>query len=232
MRLGLLGRGRLGRAIADVARDQVTWQVGRQPPPRIAVDVAIDASIAEAVPAHLDWALSAGVDLVIAATGWSLPDLDDRVQGRIGVLVAPNLSLGALLLRQLSVQIGRFAAGDPERDLSLLEHHHRYKADSPSGTARALADLLVGLCPTKRTWTTAPPKPDEIGIAVIRRGAEIGRHTVAVDAPGETLEITHRVATRAVFAHGALAAAHFLHGRRGVFGLDDLAAALLTPQNP
>lgn len=239
LRLGLFGRGRLGTAIAEAAGERLAWQVAHEEPPDEPVDVVVDASAPAAVAAHLDWALARRVDLVIAVTGWTLPDLENRVGERIGVLVAPNLSLGVALLRRLAVLLGRWAALDPDRDPYIVEHHHRAKADAPSGTARALAEAMLDELPEYTGWIVGvsagsggeprPTVPHELPIAVLRAGVEVGTHTVGVDSPVETIEITHRARSREVFARGALEAARFTHGRRGVFGLDDFAHTVLDP---
>ena len=229
LRLGLIGRGRLGAAIAAEAGAGLVWTVGRGEAPGAPVDVALDASVADAVVEHLDWALATGTDLVIGVTGWSLPDLQARVAGRIGVLTATNFSLTVALMARLATVLGRFAALDPQRDPYLREHHHRLKADAPSGTAKTLAAALLAGCPRKTEWTLGTPAPHQLSVGVVRAGAEFGTHTVGLDAPSEVLELTHRARSRAPFAQGALAAAQWLHGRKGVFTMDDLAAELLDP---
>lgn len=221
--LGIFGRGRLGQAIAQEAGAQVRWQVGRGLPPEEPVAVAIDASVAAAVPAHLAWALASGTDLVIGATGWDLPELREQVGDRIGVLVASNFSLTVALLARFATVLGRFAALDPECDLYLTEHHHRLKADAPSGTARTLATALMQGCPRKTEWTLGTAAAHQLSIGVVRAGAEFGTHTIGLAAPAEGLEITHRARSRAPFAQGALAAAQWLQGRRGLFTMEDLA---------
>ena len=229
LRIGLFGRGRLGSAIATEAPDGLTWQVDQGDSPTGPVDVAIDASVAEAVEAHLDWALETGTDLVIGATGWNLPDLEARVAGRIGVLTSSNFSLTVAFMARLATVMGRFAALDPARDPYLVEHHHRLKADAPSGTAKTLAAALMAGCPRKTEWTLGTPALHQLNIGVVRAGAEFGTHNVGLDAPAEVLELTHKARSRAPFAQGALAAAHWLHGRKGLFTMDDLAADLLDP---
>jgi 4-hydroxy-tetrahydrodipicolinate reductase len=232
LRIGLFGRGRLGSAIAAEAAESLAWQVGRGDTPEAGADVAdvaIDASVAEALEAHLDWALSTGTDLVIGTTGWALPDLETRVAGRIGVLSASNFSISVALMARFATVLGRFAALEPARDPYLVEHHHRLKVDAPSGTAKTLAAALMAGCPRKTEWTLGTPAPHQLSLGVIRAGAEFGTHTVGLDAPAEVLELTHRARSRAPFAQGALAAAQWLHGRKGVFTMDDLAADLLDP---
>jgi 4-hydroxy-tetrahydrodipicolinate reductase len=197
--------------------------------PSTPVDVAIDASVAVALEAHLAWALETGTDLVIGTTGWTTPDLESQVAGRIGVLTASNFSLSVALMARFATVLGRFAALDPDRDPYLVEHHHRLKADAPSGTAKTLAAALMAGCPRKTEWTLGTPTPHQLSVGVVRAGAEFGTHTVGLDAPAEVLELTHTARSRAPFAQGALAAARWLHGRKGVFGMDDLAADLLDP---
>lgn len=228
-RLGLFGRGRLGSAIAAEAGGVLAWQVGRGQTPPSPVGVAIDASAAEAVEAHLAWALASGTDLVIGTTGWAIPDLEARVAGRIGVLAASNFSVSVALMARFATVLGRFAALDPLRDPFLVERHHRLKADAPSGTARTLAAALMKGCPRKTEWTLGPPAPHQLSVGVVRAGAEFGTHTVGLDAPAELLELTHTARSRAPFAQGALVAAQWLEGRKGLFTMDDLAADLLDP---
>ena len=232
MRIGVFGRGRLGSAIAQAAQEapdlELAWALGREGAPS-SVAVAIDASTAEAVPGHLAWALETGTDLVIGATGWELPDLEARCRGRIGVLVAPNFSLAVALMARLAKVLGRFAALDESLDPYLLEHHHRLKLDAPSGTARRLAEAVLEGCPRKTEWTLGAPAPHQLGVSVIRAGAEFGTHTVGLDGPAETLHLTHQARSRAVFAQGALRAARWLEGRKGLQTFDAYAQELLDP---
>jgi len=229
LRLGVFGRGRLGCAIAAEAQEPLVWLVDQGETPTAPVTVAIDASVAEAVASHLDWALDTGTDLVVGVTGWALPDLEARVAGRIGVLVASNFSLSVALMARFATVLGRFAELDPARDPYLLEHHHRLKADAPSGTAKTLAAALMAGCPRKSEWTLGTAAPHQLSVGVVRAGAEFGTHTLGIDAPAEVLEITHTARSRAPFAQGALVAARWLQGRRGLFTMDDLAAELLDP---
>lgn len=232
LRLGLFGRGRLGSAITAAAeaepRVKVVWQVGREAPPTNPVDVAIDASHADAVAGHLDWALGHGINLVIGVTGWQRGDLSARVGQRCGVMVAPNFSLTVALLGRLSLILGRYATltgGDPY----LIEHHHRAKADAPSGTAMRLAAQIMMGCPGKKEAVLGSTRPEQLSIGVVRAGSEFGTHVVGVDWPQEVVELRHTARSRAVFAVGALRAALWLHGKRGLFHFDDLAAELLDP---
>lgn len=232
MRIGIFGKGRLGSAIAlevQAAPDvELAWMLGPDGAPT-PVDLAIDASVAGAVDGHLAWALETGADLVIGATGWALPGLEARIGGRIGVLAAPNFSLAVALMARLSTVLGRFAALDGDLDPYLLEHHHRLKADAPSGTARRLAEAVLAGFPGKTSWTLGAPASDQLGISVIRAGSEFGAHTLGLDGPAETLRLSHQARSRAVFARGALRAARWLRGRKGLCTFDDYAREILDP---
>jgi 4-hydroxy-tetrahydrodipicolinate reductase len=236
VRLGLFGRGRLGAAIAAAlvrAGETVAWQVGREDPPAEDVDCAIDASAGAAMAGRLGWALEAGTPLIAAATGWSLPDLERRVGRRIGVLVAPNLSLTVALYARLVRVVARFAALDPERDPYVLEHHHMRKSDAPGGTARLLAEAILAECPRKTRWVVphgdGPLKLEELSVSAVRAGHTASTHVVGLDAPGESLELIHRARDLSPYGDGAVLAARWLVGKTGVFHMEDLAGELLDP---
>lgn len=229
LRIGVFGRGRLGSAIAARLGAELAWQVTREAPPRGA-DVAIDASSGAAVPARVDWALATGTPLVIGSTGWQLPELAARVQGRLGVVVAPNFSLGVALLRRLSLALARFGARHDSLDPYVIEHHQAKKHDAPSGTAKLLAETVLAGCPRKTSWAIGGPlRADQLSVAVVRAGSTYSEHRVGIDAPAEVLELRHTARSAEAFADGALAAAHWIHGRKGLFTMDDVARSVLDP---
>ena len=233
MKLGIFGDGRLGMAIAAQAADspgtELLWQTGIGGTPGPGAEVALDASVAGAVEAHLEWALETGTDLVIGATGWEIPDLEARVGKRIGLLATPNFSLTVALMARISTVMGRYAALDPNMDPYVTDHHHRLKQDAPSGTAIRLAEAVMAGCGRKTAWTLGTPQLSELSVSVLRAGTEFGKHTVGLDGPAESLEITHQARSRAVFAHGAVLAAKWLKGRKGIFTFDQFAGETLDP---
>ena len=230
LRIGLFGRGRLGGAIAARCGAELAWQVAREAPPAEGADVAIEASSGAAVPERLAWALATATPLVIGSTGWDPAGLRERVGDRIGVVLAPNFSLGVALLRRFTLVLARFCAGDATRDPYVVEHHHARKHDAPSGTARLLADTVLAGCPRKRAWAVGGPlQAEQLSVAVVRAGATYSEHRVGVDAPAELLELVHTARSAAAFADGALAAARWIHRRTGVFTMDDVARTLLDP---
>ncbi len=200
------------------------------------VDVLIDFTTPAATRAVLQRCGDLGSALVVGTTG--LTDDDhrtiDEAGGRVAVLQAPNMSLGVNLMLALAAQAAR-RLGD-EYDIEIVEAHHRYKADAPSGTALAIAEAVcraTGREPDKvlvhgRVGDDVRRQRGQIGMHALRSGDLAGRHTISFGAIGEQLELTHLATTRDVFAHGALKAARWLAGRppgrysiADVLGLDD-----------
>jgi 4-hydroxy-tetrahydrodipicolinate reductase len=111
-------------------------------------------------------------------------------------------------------------------DPSIHEIHHRQKIDSPSGTALALARILIDGIDRKTEILTAPPpgaiKPGLLHVSSTRVGTVAGTHTVSFDSSEDLIELTHVAKTRRGFAMGALAAARWLHGRKGIYTMDDV----------
>ena len=184
-------------------------------------DVALDFTAAGAVRGNLAACLERGCPLLVGTTGLDAGTLAalDAAVGRIAVLVAPNTSLGINLLSQLVERAA--AALPPEYDIEIVEAHHRYKVDAPSGTALRLGEAaaagrgeeLKSLATPARSGATGPRRAGSIGFAVIRGGDIVGEHTVLYAGPGERLELTHRAHDRMTFAYGALRAAEWLRGR-------------------
>ncbi len=237
LRIGVFGRGRLGSAIAEAVGESpdmsLLWAAGRGELPKTPVDVAIDASSSAAVEAHLAWCLEQGADFLIGTTGWSLPDLDERVGQRIGVVTAPNFSLTVALYARLSLILARFASGDPQKDPYLVEHHHARKHDAPSGTAKLLAGVLMRGCPRKTSWALPAAgnefRPEQLNVSSIRAGHTYSSHIVGVDAPGEVLELHHAARSARPYADGAVEAARWIRGRKGLFAMDAVAKDVLDP---
>jgi len=226
LRLLLVGYGRMGRLVdalgdsygfdivgrldetSDVAGAGIAALAGTPP------DVAIDFSVAEAVVENLPRLAALGIDVVVGTTGWHAHEARLRAlaaEAGIGVVAAPNCSVGVALFQELvAASAARFDAC-PDYDAWIHETHHAAKRDAPSGTALALQAAMV-----RAGYTRA------IDVASTRAGHVPGTHTVGFDGPSETVTLTHTVRDRSTFAHGALTAARWLHGRRGWFGMRDV----------
>lgn len=242
MRLALIGLGRMAQAVERVALargHEVVLRIGREENPEASaltserlkgVEVAVEFSVPGAAPANLMALARAGVPTVSGTTGWTqeLPRVTSLVEEHgSSLLHASNFSLGVALFRRLVKQAADLMAPFQEYDPALVEIHHRHKVDHPSGTARDLADLLVERLPAKARWA-APQNgagaldEDTLSVGWLRAGENPGAHTVMFEGPLDRIELRHEARDRSVFALGALRAAEWLPGRKGVFTLDDL----------
>jgi len=221
--LALVGMGRMGRALAALASERgfdVVAQIDHaQPVTREslgAAAVAIEFTVPGAAPANILACARAGCPVVVGTTGWyeQLPMVRAEVEKAGGALLhAPNFSIGVAIFDRIVAEAARlFATGDSFAG-HLIETHHSAKKDAPSGTAAALA----------RTAEAASGRP--MPITSVRVGSVPGTHELVFDAPFEQVRLVHEARDRRVFAEGALAAARWLIGRRGVFTMQDVLAA-------
>ncbi len=197
-------------------------------------DVVIDFTSAAASLDHLDAVCRAGKGIVIGSTGFT-PEERDRIAERgaeARVFLAPNMSIGVNVLLGVVADVAR-ALGDAY-DVEIVETHHRFKKDAPSGTAVALAEAVAFALGRDldrdgvygRHGLVGERTGPEIGIHAVRAGDVVGDHTVVFGGLGERVEITHRATSRETFARGALRAARWLTGRPfGFYGMADLLAA-------
>ena len=225
MRLAIIGDGKMGRAIATLATErghQVVALLGVKenagaswitPDHAALVDVAIEFTEPSAACDNVFACLARGVPLVIGTTGWysALPVLEAEALRVGGALFwAPNFSLGVALAIEVARQAGVLFAAHPKFDVHLVETHHSQKKDAPSGTAIAIARAV------EKSLTRPVPTSS------VRVGHVPGTHTLIFDGPYEQITLTHEARDRRVFADGALHAAEWLVGRRGVFTMRDL----------
>jgi 4-hydroxy-tetrahydrodipicolinate reductase len=193
--------------------------------------VAVDFSASSGVTAHTRACVSAGVPILIGATGLDAASRADLQQAArvIPVLIAPNTSVGVSVVAQL-VSMAALRLG-PSYDVEIFEAHHRTKRDAPSGTALALGEAVAGargrdlteVAVYDRSGKSAPRTPGSIGFSSLRAGDIVGEHTVTFAGAGERVEITHRATDRITFARGALRAAEWLIGQpAGLYGMRDV----------
>jgi len=229
MRLLVVGHGRMGRLVEGLASSYgfevagvleaetnsggagVTAERCRN------VDVAVDFSTAEATLATVPRLAAHGVSLVVGTTGWQAREAELReavTRAGIGAVVAANFSLGATVLDALAEAAGRLLGGTEAYGAFIHEAHHSAKKDAPSGTALMLRRAL------ERSGY-----PRAVDVSSTRAGHIPGTHTVGFDGPAETIELVHTVRDRATFAHGALAAARWVVGRKGWFSMRDVLSS-------
>ncbi|WP_035383867.1 4-hydroxy-tetrahydrodipicolinate reductase [Ferriphaselus sp. R-1] len=194
-------------------------------------DVLIDFTRPEGTLTHLEICQRHGVNIVIGTTGFSAQEkavLGAAAQS-IGVVFAPNMSVGVNLLFKLLETASRVLSHG--YDIEIIEAHHRHKVDAPSGTALGLGEVVARTlgrdleqCAVYgREGVTGERDPSTIGFATVRGGDIVGDHTVLYAGIGERIEITHKASSRATFALGALRAARFLQAHpAGMYDMQDV----------
>lgn len=224
MRILLLGHGRMGQLVESLAASYdgtIAGVIDENSGERAIaegnygpVDVAIDFTLANAVVKNLPQLAERKISVVIGTTGWQAQEASMRAvaaKAGIGVLAASNFSLGMNIFQLAVEEASRNFAKHPEFGAWVHESHHVMKKDAPSGTAISIKNGM-----------TAAGYARPIDMSSTRVGSVPGTHTVGFDGPSETIEFTHTVRDRAVFARGALTAAKWLVGKQGWFSIRDL----------
>lgn len=192
-------------------------------------DVLIDFSVPAAAEAAIDLCRKCGIPLVEATTGLE-PDqiaLIEKAAAQIPIVHAPNMSLAVNLTMKLC-QMAAEALRDKDADVEILERHHRFKEDAPSGTAlrfgRIIAEAMGQTDEVHGRRGRPGKRPHEqIGYHAIRAGDHPGEHTIVFAMLGESIELSVRATSRDCYALGALSAAKFLAGKRpGLYGMNDV----------
>lgn len=251
--------GRMGRALLEsVAQDagcvlhgaldraggQAVGQdaslFGAKPGVRIADDIAtvmlgadvlVDFTRPEATLFYLDACRKARTNIVIGTTGFDAAGKAaiEQAAQEIGIVLAPNFSVGVNLLMQLAETAARVL--NEGYDIEIIEAHHRHKVDAPSGTALGIGQAVAGAlgrdlksCAVYgREGVTGERDPATIGFATVRGGDIVGDHTLLFAGIGERVELTHKASSRATFAQGALRAAKWLQGKGpGLYDMRDV----------
>jgi 4-hydroxy-tetrahydrodipicolinate reductase len=196
-------------------------------------DVLIDFTGPQATRVALQACVDRKLAMVIGTTGLGDDDQAaiDQAARVIPVLQAPNMSLGVNLLLALAARAAK-TLGDAY-DIEIIETHHRFKKDAPSGTALGIAAAICNATGKDMNHTLKhgrrgddPRKPGEIGMHAVRGGDVVGRHTASFCTLGEELQLTHMASSRDVFAQGALRAAKWLAGRKNQPGRYTMAHVL------
>jgi 4-hydroxy-tetrahydrodipicolinate reductase len=236
MRIALIGFGKMGREIDSIARERgetiaCVFDSARPLRPEALVDANVDVCIEFSTPAavvgNIRGVIEAKRDIVVGTTGWDahLPEFRGTVKDS-GLLYAANFSLGMNYFFRIVRRAAELMNHAPDYDPYIHELHHRQKVDSPSGTALTLAHILIGGIDRKETILTTPPegkiKPEMLHVSSTRVGVVAGTHKVGFDSEADLIELSHVAKTRRGFALGALAAARWLRGRKGIYTMDDV----------
>ena len=231
MVLLVLGRGKTGTLVAEVARERGhrVRVVGAEENRDAAalgqsalaqVDAVIDFTTPAAVLSNLRACLTRGARIVVGTTGWhshleEMRALCERHGGAL--LYGANFSLSVQWMYSLSEELARLLRG---YTISVSETHHAGKKDAPSGTALALQQALLAANPALARQT--PP----LDIASHRTGDSMGVHVVAARGPNDVIELKHEALSRRGFAEGAVRAAEWLSGKRGCYDFRDVYSQL------
>lgn len=223
MKLAIVGMGKMGHAIAELA-PQRGWEIvatidaakskaGITKEMLANADVAVEFTVPEAAPSNILAIVAAGVPVVIGTTGWydQLNAIKADVQAKNGaMLTAANFSLGVNIFEQIAATAARLLSKAPGFEAALVETHHSAKKDAPSGTAKSLGKAASA------AWGR------DIPITSIRTGSVPGTHEFIFDAPFEQIHVEHIARDRRVFAEGALVAAAWLIGKHGIYTIKDV----------
>lgn len=222
--LAVLGDGKMGRAIEARAAAhgfEIAGVFGREAlvdrrevvSAVESADIAIEVSTPESAVDNALLCLAAGCPVVVGSTGWRDDDgvLADAVARHDGALLTvPNFAIGVGLMRVLCERLAPWLGGAKDFDVSLVETHHAQKRDAPSGTARMLADVV------------RRGSGRDVPVTSVRTGHVPGTHELALDGPFERLTLRHEARDRRLFADGALRAAGWLRGRRGMWTMEQM----------
>ena len=194
--------------------------------------VTIDFSSPQSTRSLLQSAEDKGMKLVVGTTGLSESDLElaRTVSRKVPVIVSPNMSVGVNLLFSITQLVA--SRLKDEFDIEIIEAHHRFKKDSPSGTAKKLGEIVseeIGLSYDQaivngRNGISAESRSrTEVGMHAVRGGDIVGDHTVLFAGLGERIELRHMAHSRNTFARGAVTTAKWLHGREaGFYSMKDV----------
>ena len=234
MRIGLVGYGKMGKAI-----EQAALQSGHTVPYRInhsnrdclkyltqqSVDVAIEFSQPEAAYENIYTCLQQGVAVIAGTTGWldRKEEIEQYCREKNGTFFySTNFSLSVHILFKLNSLLAKYMDRSPDYEVSIEETHHTTKKDQPSGTAIQLADGIIQNLSRKKRWVnTSTQEADAIPIISHRIPESAGTHVVQYEPKLDTLEIKHIAHSRESFAQGVLLVAEWIQGKKGVLDMDD-----------
>jgi 4-hydroxy-tetrahydrodipicolinate reductase len=233
MKIALLGYGKMGREIESIALErghEVILRIGQDnltelsPEALKAADVAIEFSQPEAAPGNIRLCASMQIPIVVGTTGWykDYEELSAEVKKQGGALLAAtNFSIGVQLFFAMNAWLAKLMNPQKSYQARIEETHHVHKKDVPSGTAITMAECMLAAMPDKKAWSLTPGK-DELPIVAHRIDEVPGTHDVFYTSAVDEIRLTHTAFNRKGFALGAVVAAEWLQGKKGVFTMQDV----------
>ncbi|WP_395051961.1 4-hydroxy-tetrahydrodipicolinate reductase [Flavobacterium sp.] len=229
MKIALLGYGKMGKVIEKIALQRGHEIVLRKNAEETFeglqnADIAIDFSIPSAAISNISECINNGIPIVSGTTGW-LENYNEMValcnEKNAAFIYGSNFSLGVNLFFEMNDYLSKIMSKFNQYDVSMEEIHHTEKLDKPSGTAISLANAIINNT-EKNNWSIENPNADTIFIDVKRIDSVPGTHSVFYTSNEDTIEIKHTAHNREGFAFGALIAAEWLIGKKGVFTIKDV----------
>lgn len=229
MNIALLGYGKMGKTIEKLAVEKGHQIVAvstrkEQLNNLTGANVAIDFSVPEAAVSNIEQCFEQQIPVVSGTTGWI--DEFERVlkscQKRNGSFIyASNFSIGVNLFFELNRKLAQLMAQQNDYKVAITEIHHLQKLDTPSGTAISLANDIIKLS-NYTSWSLNAANKSELPITAVREEDVKGTHSVTYQSAIDTISIKHEAHSREGFAKGALLAAEWLQGKKGVFTMKDV----------
>lgn|SRR5690554_1834916 len=229
MKIALLGYGKMGKEIEKIALERGHEIILRKTEDNDYTglkhaDVAIDFSIPDVAVTNISTCLNQQIPVVSGTTGWlehydAMVDLCNEKNGAF--LYGSNFSVGVNLFFELNAYLAKLMAKVKEYNVSMEEIHHTQKLDAPSGTAISLANGIIQTSDYSE-WTLDNAGKDQIHIDVKRIDEVPGTHSIFYQSAVDEIEIKHTAFSRQGFALGAVVAAEWIVGKKGVFSMKDV----------
>jgi 4-hydroxy-tetrahydrodipicolinate reductase len=235
MRIALIGYGKMGKAIEQIALGrghEIVLKIDLDNGHELTkenlskADVAIEFTGPSSAAVNLFKCAEAGIPVVCGSTGWmeQYPLVKDAFEKNgTAFLYASNFSIGVNIFFELNKKLASLMAPHREYRVLLEEIHHTQKKDAPSGTAITLAEQVLAEIPSLKSWVNKPvEKTGELPIISIRQDPAPGTHRVKYHSPIDDIEIIHTAHSREGFAGGAILAAEFLQDKKGIFSMKEV----------
>jgi 4-hydroxy-tetrahydrodipicolinate reductase len=238
MKIALIGYGKMGKAIEEIALQkgyEIVLKISEDnlkdfTKENIAkADVAIEFTNPESAIANMRLCIDAGVPVVCGSTGWVLQEesMENYCTANNGTLLyASNFSIAVNIFFEVNKKLAALMANQDSYNVSIEEIHHTQKKDAPSGTAISIAQQIIANNQNKKNWVLGNSTPDTIGITSKRIDPAPGTHIVKYSSAIDDIEIIHTAHNRKGFATGAVVAAEFVFRKKGVFKMSDVLKSI------
>lgn len=235
MKIALIGYGKMGQAIENIAREKgheivliidLNNQADLNTTRLLQADVAIEFTNPDSAESNIRTCLDSGIPVISGSTGWTerLHQVKEYCLEKNGTfLYASNFSIGVNLFFELNRKLAAMMKNHDEYDVKMEEIHHTQKKDAPSGTAISLAEDILHHIPSKKKWVNEPSgKEKELEITSKRIDPAPGTHKIIYTSSVDDIEIIHTAHNRTGFATGAVMAAEFIHNKKGLYTMQDV----------